>query len=106
MTSKIVICLLLTFFLLTVSLAQAQQPRKIPRIGFLVARSPSANVDRIEAFRQGLRELGYVEGKKGDQVGERREAIGNSRRKGRRKGGGNFSSLANPILPIINNPVA
>jgi ABC-type uncharacterized transport system substrate-binding protein len=63
MTSKIVICLLLTFFLLTVSLAQAQQSTKIPRIGFLSATSPSAMAARNEAFRQGLRELGYVEGK-------------------------------------------
>ena len=45
------------------SLAEAQQPTKIPRIGFLAAVSPSAVSDRIEAFRQGLRELGYVEGK-------------------------------------------
>ena len=36
---------------------------EIPRIGFLIAASPSAISDRIEAFRQGLRELGYVEGK-------------------------------------------
>jgi putative ABC transport system substrate-binding protein len=43
--------------------AQAQQPAKIPRIGFLIGSSPSANAARIEAFRQGLRELGYVEGK-------------------------------------------
>ena len=43
--------------------AQAQQPTKIPRIGFLVASSLSANSARTEAFRQGLRELGYVEGK-------------------------------------------
>ena len=43
--------------------AQAQQPTKIPRIGFLTAASPSAISARIEAFRQGLRELGYVEGK-------------------------------------------
>lgn len=43
--------------------AQAQQPRKIPRIGFLGATSPSANAVRIAAFRQGLRDLGYVEGK-------------------------------------------
>ena len=34
-----------------------------PRIGYLSVSSPSANVGRIEAFRQGLRELGYVEGK-------------------------------------------
>jgi putative ABC transport system substrate-binding protein len=44
-------------------IAQAQQPTKVPRIGYLSATSPSANVGRIEAFRQGLRELGYVEGK-------------------------------------------
>jgi len=41
-------------------MAQAQQPTKIPRIGYLVASTTSP---RIEAFRQGLRELGYVEGK-------------------------------------------
>ena len=63
MTSKIVICLLLTFFLLTVSLAQAQQPTKIPRIGYLDGAFPSTNAARIDAFRQGLHELGYVEGK-------------------------------------------
>jgi putative tryptophan/tyrosine transport system substrate-binding protein len=63
MTSKIVICSLLTFFLLTVSLAQAQQPKKIPRIGSLGGASPSANANGNEALRQGLRELGYVEGK-------------------------------------------
>jgi putative tryptophan/tyrosine transport system substrate-binding protein len=43
--------------------AEAQQPTKVPRIGFLIGSSPSANAARIEAFRQGLRELGYVEGK-------------------------------------------
>ena len=45
------------------SFAQAQQPTKVPRIGYLSATSPSVNPTRIEAFRQGLRELGYVEGK-------------------------------------------
>ncbi|HEU4345862.1 MAG TPA: ABC transporter substrate-binding protein [Candidatus Binatia bacterium] len=43
--------------------AEAQQPKKIPRIGYLGGASASAVSDRIEAFRQGLRELGYVEGK-------------------------------------------
>jgi len=43
--------------------AQAQQPKKVPRIGFLMAVSPSTIPARVEAFRQGLRELGYVEGK-------------------------------------------
>ncbi len=40
-------------------LAEAQQPTKIIQIGILSAFSPSA---REEAFRQELRELGYVEG--------------------------------------------
>ena len=43
--------------------AEAQQPKKVPRIGYLGGASLSANVTRIEAFKQGLRELGYVEGK-------------------------------------------
>jgi putative ABC transport system substrate-binding protein len=42
--------------------AEAQAPKKVPRIGFLTA-SPSVFPGRIEAFRRGLRELGYVEGK-------------------------------------------
>ena len=54
---------LATFFLTTAPLAQAQQPTKVPRIGFLLATSLSVESARIEAFRQGLRELGYVEGK-------------------------------------------
>jgi putative tryptophan/tyrosine transport system substrate-binding protein len=45
------------------AMAPAQQPTKIPRIGFLSATSASTIPGRIEAFRQGLRELGYVEGK-------------------------------------------
>ena len=45
------------------SSAEAQQPTKIPRIGYLTTATHSAIADRIEAFRQGLRELGYVEGK-------------------------------------------
>src|SRR5262249_3659117 len=43
--------------------AEAQQAKKVPRIGYVSATSPSANLARIEAFRQGLRELGYGEGK-------------------------------------------
>jgi putative tryptophan/tyrosine transport system substrate-binding protein len=44
------------------SSTQAQQPAKIPRIGFLSAVSASTISARIEAFKQGLREFGYVEG--------------------------------------------
>jgi putative tryptophan/tyrosine transport system substrate-binding protein len=43
--------------------AQAQQATKIPRIAYLAGSSPSAIAARTDAFRQGLRELGYVEGK-------------------------------------------
>jgi putative ABC transport system substrate-binding protein len=43
--------------------AQAQQPTKIPRIGILIPISASLLSARVEAFRQRLRELGYVEGK-------------------------------------------
>jgi putative ABC transport system substrate-binding protein len=43
--------------------AEAQQSAKVPRIGFLVAGSASSVSARVAAFRQGLRELGYIEGK-------------------------------------------
>jgi putative tryptophan/tyrosine transport system substrate-binding protein len=42
---------------------EAQQPTKVPRIGFLGASSASVLAARTMAFRQGLRDLGYVEGK-------------------------------------------
>ena len=42
---------------------EARQPAKIPRLGFLFTLSPSISSERVEAFRQGLRDLGYFEGK-------------------------------------------
>lgn len=55
---------LLAFGLLIVPLAaEAQQPGKVPRIGFLGATSAAEYAPRVEAFRQGLRDLRYVEGK-------------------------------------------
>jgi ABC-type uncharacterized transport system substrate-binding protein len=42
--------------------AHAQQSTKVPRIGYLTGTSLSANSARTDAFRQGLRELGYIEG--------------------------------------------
>ena len=64
MNNKKVVCLALGAFLLALSFpAEAQQPKKVPRIGYLAASSLSTNAARIEALRQGLRELGYVEGK-------------------------------------------
>jgi putative ABC transport system substrate-binding protein len=43
--------------------ARAQQPAKIPRVGFLNLAPASAWANELEAFRAGLRDLGYVEGK-------------------------------------------
>jgi len=43
-------------------IAEAQQPGKVPRIGLLFGVSASSGASRVGAFRQGLRELGYVEG--------------------------------------------
>ena len=40
----------------------AQQPKKILRVGYLAAVSAAADAPRLEAFRQGLRDLGYIEG--------------------------------------------
>src|SRR5262245_37483654 len=42
--------------------ADAQQTRKMPRIGVLAVGIPTMYTARYEAFRQGLRELGYIEG--------------------------------------------
>src|SRR5262245_6329311 len=50
-------------FTLCGALAEAQQPKKIQRIGFLGGASASSYAVRIDAFRQGLNELGYIEGK-------------------------------------------
>src|SRR5262245_30334796 len=63
MNTRIIIYLVAATLLSTVSMAQAQQPAKVPRIGYLVASSPSLNPSLREALHQGLRELGYLEGK-------------------------------------------
>jgi putative ABC transport system substrate-binding protein len=44
-------------------IAEAQQTKKVPRIGYLSTGSPSSTKEVAEAFRQGLHDLGYVEGK-------------------------------------------
>jgi putative ABC transport system substrate-binding protein len=43
--------------------ARAQQPAKLPRVGFLGLAPASTWTDRIAAFRLGLRQLGYVDGR-------------------------------------------
>jgi putative tryptophan/tyrosine transport system substrate-binding protein len=64
MTKAAVPSILVVLVLVAVAvIAEAQQPAKIPRIGFLTGGFPSAGAPRIDALRQGLRELGYVEGK-------------------------------------------
>jgi len=57
--------------------AEAQQAAKVPRIGYL-ALNPTANPHLHEAFRQGLRDLGYVEGR--NVVIEYRDAEGKPER--------------------------
>ena len=71
------IILVVTTLLLAAPLASEAQPGagKTARIGFLMVSSPSAVPTRVNAFRQGLRELGYVEGK--DIIIEWRSAEGN-----------------------------
>jgi len=76
MNRKIINWLLLAFCLTMVSLAQAQQAGKISRVGYVsTVGSPDAN---FEELRQGLRDLGYVEGK--DILVEYRYAEGESDR--------------------------
>jgi ABC-type uncharacterized transport system substrate-binding protein len=66
MKAKILAYVLSALILTTIHLAEAQQPAKVARIGYLSGFGDSyAGVlgPQVEAFRQGLRELGYVEGK-------------------------------------------
>jgi putative tryptophan/tyrosine transport system substrate-binding protein len=63
-TQNLKFTFMLGVLLLALSLpARAQQPAKLPRIGYLDAASISSEAARNRAFRQGLGELGYVEGK-------------------------------------------
>jgi putative ABC transport system substrate-binding protein len=61
-TTKLLSCAFATL-LACASSAGAQQGGNIPRIGFQVDTSASALASRLDAFRQGLLELGYTEGK-------------------------------------------
>ena len=62
MTKTFIVAVLTASILAGSHLAGAQQPAKVSRVGFLLSGSPGA-VPTVDAFRQGLRELGYVEGK-------------------------------------------
>src|SRR5947207_15134543 len=62
MNKKIVVSFLATLILVSVHLAEAQQPKKIPRIVFLGNSTPALEENLVGPFREGLRDLGYVEG--------------------------------------------
>jgi putative tryptophan/tyrosine transport system substrate-binding protein len=63
MTKKILLVALCSLLLALGFSAQAQQPNKIPRIGYMTGGDPSNPGPNVKAFRQGLRNLGYIEGK-------------------------------------------
>jgi putative ABC transport system substrate-binding protein len=62
MRRKILSAILTILFLVAVDFAQAQQPKKVPRIGYLSAFDAAGESARSEAIRVALRELGYIEG--------------------------------------------
>ena len=62
MSQKIFLGLLGTVLLMTVS-AEAQQTEKVPRIGFLDVSTASGSAALVDAFRQELSKLGWIEGK-------------------------------------------
>jgi hypothetical protein len=62
MNHKVVLFLLAASLLICVHLADAQQPKKIPLIGYLSVRDPAGESTRSEAIRLALREFGYIEG--------------------------------------------
>jgi putative tryptophan/tyrosine transport system substrate-binding protein len=64
MSKKIILLRLCSLLLAPFSAVEAQQPKKIPRIGWLSGSPLSAVSFRRESFRQGLGELGYIEGEK------------------------------------------
>jgi putative ABC transport system substrate-binding protein len=63
MSIKTIIVLLVGLALASVRLAEAQEPKKVPRIGVLAQGSRSSYAPLNDAFQQGLHELGYNEGK-------------------------------------------
>jgi putative ABC transport system substrate-binding protein len=62
MNSKVVL-LIVTIVLTTAALGSAQQPKKVARIGFLGNSTPELEANLVGPFREGLRELGYIEKK-------------------------------------------
>jgi putative ABC transport system substrate-binding protein len=60
---KILVPILAAVILVFFKLADAAQTKKIFQIGYLSTQSPSSQLRRVDAFRQGLRDLGYIEAK-------------------------------------------
>ena len=54
--------LLVVAVVVVAAIAQAQQPKKVSRIGYLSSFDPATESTRAEAIRLALRELGYIEG--------------------------------------------
>ena len=63
MMKKTALPILFAVLLVPCASAQGEQPANIPRIGYLTGARLSTISNRTDAFRQGLRELGYIEGK-------------------------------------------
>lgn len=63
MKTKVLLVTLISLSLSTLQLTHAQQAAKTPRIGVMMSGSVSASAPLIQALQQGLRELGYVDGK-------------------------------------------
>src|SRR5215471_5517116 len=63
MSRKMIICLVAATLLSTASFAEAQQAKKVARIGFLDNSTASGSAVLVKAFRQELRKLGWIEGK-------------------------------------------
>ena len=57
-----IVWLFALLFLVTGTFAEAQQSKKVQRIGYLTANTSSAELPRLDAFRQALRDLGHIEG--------------------------------------------
>ncbi len=62
MKKSIFCCVVLTLIFTSLHITEAQQPKKVPRIGYLSAFEPATESTRSEAIRLALRELGYIEG--------------------------------------------
>src|SRR5215813_14727779 len=62
MSHKVILFLIAASALICANLAEAQQPKKLPRIGYLSPSDPGSESTRSDRFRVALRELGYIEG--------------------------------------------